>query len=106
MVYDNVCGDEYDQYFGAAASVSGKEPRGETGSVLCYGGVGNGSVGRVRHSLPSNWIAAQISGWGLGFFSVAGIVVYIKAKNDRQRQIAGILVAVSVVGAILKLFVL
>ena len=57
-------------------------------------------------SLPSNWIAAQISGWGLGFFSVAGIVVYIKAKNDRQRQIAGILVAVSVVGAILKLFVL
>ena len=33
-------------------------------------------------------------------------MVYIKAKNDRQRQIAGILVAVSVVGAILKLFVL
>ncbi len=67
---------------------------------------GMGVAAMHASSLPSNWIGAQLFAWGLGFLNVAGIVLYVKAKNDSARQIACILAAVSIVGGILKLFVL
>lgn len=55
---------------------------------------------------PTNWIHQQLIAWGFGFLSVIGILVHVKAKNDTSYNIARILVVLSVVLGILKLFVL
>jgi len=55
-------------------------------------------------SLPSNYIMQQIIALGIGFFSVIGIVVYIKADASKTYQIARGLVTASVVIGVINLF--
>ena len=57
-------------------------------------------------SQPTNMVYQQLIAWGFGFLSVIGILVHVKAKNDASYKIARILVVLSVVLGVLKLFLL
>ena len=57
-------------------------------------------------SLPTNYTAQQIAAWALGFLSVAGIVVHVKAKEKMQLNIACALVIVSCLGGVVKMFLI
>ena len=57
-------------------------------------------------SQPTNMVYQQLIAWGFGFLSVIGILVNVKAKNDASYNIARILVVLSVVLGVLKLFLL
>lgn len=56
-------------------------------------------------SLPSNFTAAQIAAWAIGFLSVIGLLIHIRAKSDSQLNAAYILTTISVIAGILNLFV-
>lgn len=56
-------------------------------------------------SLPSNYTAAQIIAWAIGFLSVIGLIIHIRAKSKSQFHAAYILVTISVIAGILNLFV-
>ena len=55
-------------------------------------------------SLPTNYIAQQMIAWAFGILSVIGLVVHIRAKGKQHITISYILVTVSVVAGMLKLF--
>ena len=55
-------------------------------------------------SLPQNYIGEQVTAWSAGVLSVIGLLVHVKAKNKNQRLIAYLLVTVSIIVGILKLF--
>nr|WP_296266566.1 hypothetical protein [uncultured Merdimonas sp.] len=55
-------------------------------------------------SLPVNWTGQQAAAWALGFCSVAGILVHVKAKSRKQYYIAYLLAAISCLGGVLKMF--
>lgn len=55
-------------------------------------------------SAPANWIAYQVLSWIFGFMSIAGILVYIRAKSEGRCMPAYILVTASVVLGMLKSF--
>lgn len=57
-------------------------------------------------SLPSNWIAQQLIAWGFGILSAAGLIVHLKCPSASGRTAAYILVTVSVIGGVLKMFIL
>ncbi|QDW73355.1 hypothetical protein FND36_04455 [Lachnospiraceae bacterium KGMB03038] len=58
------------------------------------------------NSLPANWTGQQILAWGMGFLSVAGGIVHVKAKTRYQYLAAYGLVAVSCIGGVLKMFII
>lgn len=55
-------------------------------------------------SLPMNYMWSQLISWGIGLLSVIGIIVYMKAKTNLQKQVAYLLSTVSVVVGVIKLF--
>lgn len=69
---------------------------------LCAWGMGIAVLSAF--SLPSNWMGQQILVWGIGFLSVAAVVVHMTAKKNYQYLAAYCLVAVSCLGGILKMF--
>lgn len=56
-------------------------------------------------SLPSNFTAAQIIAWAIGFLSVIGLIIHVRAKSKSRFNTAYILTTISVIGGILNLFV-
>ena len=54
-------------------------------------------------SLPSNYVAQQIAAWGIGFLSVASLLMHISGRPG-LRLPSQILVSLSVIGGILYLF--
>ncbi len=56
-------------------------------------------------SLPGNYTGQQILAWGFGFLSVAGLLVHIGSREKSRRMAAYLLVTISVIGGILKMFV-
>ena len=57
-------------------------------------------------SLPSNYTFPRLLAWGFGFLSVIGLLIHIRAKSKAQHMAAYILVTVSIIAGILKLFIL
>ena len=57
-------------------------------------------------SLPQNDTIQQVIAWMIGFLSVAGIIVHVRAKDHKQKVIAYSLVSVSVIAGMAKLFLL
>lgn len=57
-------------------------------------------------SMPSNFLVSQIICWCFGFISLAGLFLHIKASARNQYLVAYILVTISIVGSILKMFIL
>ncbi len=57
-------------------------------------------------SLPTNFIMQQVIAWAIGFVSIIALLVYLRAKTERQYYISYILVSCSVVIGILRLFYL
>ena len=55
-------------------------------------------------SLPGNKVGGQMLAWGLGLMSAAGIAVCAGAEGEVRRQAASVLMALSIVGGMLKLF--
>lgn len=70
--------------------------------ILAVWGMGIAALGAM--SLPSNYVPAQLLSWGFGFLSVVGILVHLKAKSKTQLGIAYLLVLVSIVLGMMKLF--
>lgn len=56
-------------------------------------------------SLPGNYTGQQILAWGFGFLSAAGLLVHLSARDKSRRMAAYLLVTVSVIGGVLKMFV-
>lgn len=71
--------------------------------VMAVWGMGVAALSAT--SLPSNFTGHQILAWGLGFLSVAGLLVHIGSKNKSGRMTAYLLVTVSVICGVLKMFV-
>ena len=57
-------------------------------------------------SLPVNYTLERLITWGIGFLSVAGILVYIRSEEEKARMAARLLVTASVAGVIIKMFLL
>ena len=57
-------------------------------------------------SLPSNWIAQQLIAWGFGILGAAGLIIHMKNPSASGRTAASILVTISVIGGVLKMFIL
>ena len=57
-------------------------------------------------SLPTNWIAQQLIAWGFGILGAAGLIVHLKSSSASGRMAAYILVTISVIGGVLKMFIL
>ena len=55
-------------------------------------------------SLPSNFLASQFIAWSIGLLSVVGLLVHVKAKTKSQYNVAYLLVTISVVAGMIKLF--
>ncbi len=55
-------------------------------------------------SLPSNYVPSQMISWGFGILSVVGLLVHVKAKSKTQYGVAYLLVLVSIVLGIMKLY--
>lgn len=55
-------------------------------------------------ALPQNYTAQRLAAWGLGFLSVAGILIHVQAKDRNMRLIAYGMVVVSVVAGFIKIF--
>lgn len=56
--------------------------------------------------LPTNFIMQQIVAWAIGGISIIALLIYLRAKTERQYYISYILVSCSVVIGILRLFYL
>ena len=56
-------------------------------------------------SLPSNWMTQQLIAWGFGILSAAGLIVHLKSSSASGRMAAYILVTISVIGGVLKMFI-
>ena len=81
-----------------------KEEKGQKICLYIMGAWGMCIAAFHGLSLPGNWIGGQIAAWGLGLMSAAGIVVCAGAEGEGKRQLASILVAVSIAGGVLRLF--
>lgn len=55
-------------------------------------------------SLPVNFTAGRFIAWGLGFLSVIALIIHVRAKSKAQYMTAYVLVNISVVAGILKIF--
>lgn len=55
-------------------------------------------------SLPSNFLVSQFIAWSIGLLSVVGLLVHVKAKTKSQYNVAYLLVTISVVAGMIKLF--
>ena len=53
---------------------------------------------------PSNYVIQQLASWILGFLGIAGVLVYKKAGNRWMTLIAYLLIILSVVGGMERLF--
>ena len=53
---------------------------------------------------PSNYVIQQLVSWILGFLGIAGVLVYKKAGNRWMTLIAYLLIILSVVGGMERLF--
>ena len=71
---------------------------------LCIWGMGISVL--TAMSLPTNWIAQQLIAWGFGILSAAGLIVHLKCPSASGRTAASILVTISVIGGVLKMFIL
>ena len=56
--------------------------------------------------LPTNYIMEQLIAWGFGILSIAALLIRVRTKNTKLLLCANILVVVSVVAGMLKLFFL
>ena len=56
-------------------------------------------------SLPGNAAGQMIFAWGFGFLSAVGLLVHAGSRKRSAKMTAYLLVTVSVIGGILKLFV-
>ena len=57
-------------------------------------------------TLPSNYTLSRMIAWGLGFLSVVGLIIHVRAKSKSQRMAAYILVTISIIACMLKIFIL
>lgn len=55
-------------------------------------------------SLPTNYLVSQLVAWGFGLLSVIGLLVHVKAKSQSQYNAAYLIVTISVVAGMIKLF--
>ena len=53
---------------------------------------------------PANRLGQQLIAWGFGLLGAAGLIVRIRAKGDGGRRVACALIAVSIIGGMLKLW--
>lgn len=56
-------------------------------------------------SLPTNWAGQQVLTWAIGFLSVIGIVVHVKANSPAKYLAARLLVTVSIILGIVRMFI-
>lgn len=56
-------------------------------------------------SLPENFIGEQLIAWGLGLPGAAAVIIALCSRNEKAFTLAKALVAVSVLGGMLDLFV-
>ncbi|MBM6855199.1 hypothetical protein H6B11_13755 [Mediterraneibacter glycyrrhizinilyticus] len=56
-------------------------------------------------STPSNRMSQQLIAWGFGILSAAGLMVHLKGSSASSRMTAYVLVTVSVIGGVLKMFI-
>lgn len=57
-------------------------------------------------SQPTNFTTARLIAWAFGFLNVIALIIHVRAKSKTQYMTAYVLVSISVVLGILKLFVL
>ncbi|HIU25716.1 MAG TPA: hypothetical protein IAC50_04410 [Candidatus Copromorpha excrementigallinarum] len=55
-------------------------------------------------SLPENYVTSQAVAWGLGALSVAALIINLTGKKEAAGRLAQLLITVSVVGGVLKIF--
>ena len=56
-------------------------------------------------STPSNLMSQQLIAWGFGILGAAGLMVHLKGSSNSSRMTAYVLVTVSVIGGVLKMFI-
>lgn len=54
--------------------------------------------------MPVNYVMQQVIAWGIGFLSVAGLLVYLKGRTDTAKIVAYALAAASAIGGVLYMF--
>lgn len=54
--------------------------------------------------MPVNYVMQQVIAWGIGFLSVAGLLVYLKGRTDTAKIAAYALAAASSIGGVLYMF--
>lgn len=57
-------------------------------------------------SLPSNLTADRVIAWAVGFLSVIGLILHIRAKSGPLLTAAYVLVTISVIGGLLNIFII
>ena len=57
-------------------------------------------------SLPTNYTLSIVAAWALGILSVIGLIVHVRARSKIEYMTSYILVTISVIAGILKLFIL
>ncbi len=70
--------------------------------VMAVWGMAVAVMGAV--SLPSNYVVSQAAAWGLGGLSVIALIVNMAGKKESAGRAARLLVTVSVIIGVLKIF--
>lgn len=83
-----------------------KNERAKTAVFYCMSVWGMAVAAISATSLPSNFTAEQLVAWGLGFLSVIGLIVHTKTGTKNLRLASYILVTISVIAGIAKLFLI
>ena len=58
----------------------------------------------IPTGMPVNYVMQQVIAWGIGFLSVAGLLVYLKGRTDTAKIAAYALAAASAIGGVLYMF--
>ncbi len=81
-----------------------KNERAKAAAFYCMAiwGMAVAAMGAI--SLPVNFTAARLAAWAFGFLSVIALIIHVRAKSKAQYMTAYVLVTVSVIAGILKIF--
>ena len=96
--------NERNQFTGTYLMYLLKNERAKAAAFYCMAiwGMAVAAMGAV--SLPVNFTAARLAAWAFGFLSVIALIIHVRAKSKAQYMTAYVLVTVSVIAGILKIF--
>lgn len=57
-------------------------------------------------SLPSNYTVSRLITWGFGFLSVIALILHVRSRSKSLYMVSYILVTISVIAGIVKMYLL